>query len=389
MRLLCLPSRATALSPSLCAGVFGVLLLTGLLTACGQDGPPPPPPLREEALAAVVSDPGVPREPLARAVDDLFTNDEAGETRALIVMHQGKIVAERYGEGYAAETPLTGWSMSKSVTGALIGIMIADGRLRLDDPAPIARWQRAGDPRGGITLRHLLQMRSGLRHTEGAEPAYESGEVQMLFLEGRDDMAAWAEVQPPAAAPGTQFAYSTPTSMILSGIATDLLAPEGSPANRQRAMAEFLQTRLADPLGMTSMRGEYDAAGTLVGGSMIWANARDWGRFGEFLRNGGSVKGAQIVPRSWVTFMTSSSPAAPDYGGQLWLNKPSKVASRDVLFADRGPDDAFAAVGHLGQYVIVAPGAGLTIVRLGKTDDEGRAALVDELADIVELYAPR
>lgn len=389
MRLLCLPSRATALSPSLCAGVFGVLLLTGLLTACGQDGPSPPPPLREEALAAVVSDPGVPREPLARAVDDLFTNDEAGETRALIVMHQGKIVAERYGEGYAAETPLTGWSMSKSVTGALIGIMIADGRLRLDDPAPIARWQRAGDPRGGITLRHLLQMRSGLRHTEGAEPAYESGEVQMLFLEGRDDMAAWAEVQPPAAAPGTQFAYSTPTSMILSGIATDLLAPEGSPANRQRAMAEFLQTRLADPLGMTSMRGEYDAAGTLVGGSMIWANARDWGRFGEFLRNGGSVKGAQIVPRSWVTFMTSSSPAAPDYGAQLWLNKPSKVASRDVLFADRGPDDAFAAVGHLGQYVIVAPLAGLTIVRLGKTEEEGRAVLVDELADIVELYAPR
>lgn len=389
MRLLCLPSRATALSPSLCAGVFGVLLLTGLLTACGQDGPPPPPPLREEALAAVVSDPGVPREPLARAVDDLFTNDEAGETRALIVMHQGKIVAERYGEGYAAETPLTGWSMSKSVTGALIGIMIADGRLRLDDPAPIARWQRAGDPRGGITLRHLLQMRSGLRHTEGAEPAYESGEVQMLFLEGRDDMAAWAEVQPPAAAPGTQFAYSTPTSMILSGIATDLLAPEGSPANRQRAMAEFLQTRLADPLGMTSMRGEYDGAGTLVGGSMIWATARDWGRFGEFLRNGGSVKGAQIVPRGWITFMTSPSPAAPDYGAQLWLNRPSDTADRDALFADRGPDDAFAAIGHLGQYVIVAPDRGLTIVRLGKTDEEGRAALVDELADIVELYAPR
>lgn len=381
MRLFRLPSRAIALSPSLLAVL--------LLAACGQDGPPPPPPLAAEALAAVVADPGVPREPLARAVDDLFTNDAAGETRALIVMHQGAIVAERYGEGYSAETPLTGWSMAKSVTGVLIGMMVADGRVRLDDPAPIARWQRAGDPRGGITLRHLLQMRSGLRHAEGADPVHESNEVQMLFLEGRDDMAAWAEVQPPAAAPGKSFVYSTPTSIILSGIATDLLAPEGSPASRQRAMAEFLQTRLADPLGMTSMRGEYDAAGTLVGGSMIWATARDWGRFGEFLRNGGSVKGAQIVPRGWITFMTSSSPASPDYGAMVWLNKPSETPDRDVLFADRGPEDAFAAVGHLGQYVIVAKDRALTIVRLGKTDGEGRAALVSELADIVELYAPR
>ncbi len=309
MRLFSSPSRAIARAPSLLAAV--------LLASCGQDGPPPPPPLPEAAMAAVVAEPGTLREPLARAIDDLFTSEEAQETRALVIMHNGKIVAERYGEGYSADMPLTGWSMSKTVTGVLIGMMVADGRLRLDDPAPIPRWQRPGDPRGGITLRHLLQMRSGLRHEEQADPAYESGEVQMLFLAGRDDMASFAQVQPPAAAPGERFVYSTPTSMILSGIATDLLAPDGSAQERQRAMEEFLRSRLAVPLRMDSLRGEYDAAGTLVGGSMLWATARDWARFGEFLRNGGAVDGAQIVPRGWITFMTTSSPAAPDYGAQV------------------------------------------------------------------------
>lgn len=381
MRLFLPPSRVIALSPSLLAGL--------LLAACGQEGPPPLPPVPQVAMDAVVEDPGVPREPLARAIDDLFTRPEAGETRALVVMHRGEIVAERYAEGYSQDMPLAGWSMSKTVTGVLVGMMVADGRLSLDDPAPIDRWQRPGDPRGGITLRHLLQMRSGLRHHEQAEPVYRSGEVQMLFLEGRDDMAAWAEVQPPASAPGRSFVYSTPTSMILAGIATDLLAPGGSPRERQRAMSEFLQSRLAVPLGMDSLRGEYDVAGTLVGGSMLWATARDWAKFGEFLRNGGAVDGAQIVPRGWINFMTSASPAAPDYGAQVWLNKPAQDAERDVLFADRGPQDAFAAVGHLGQYVIVLPEKRLTIVRLGKTEEEHRKAVIDELADIAALYSPR
>jgi len=363
------------------------LLLGLLLAACSQSGPPPPPPLPEEAMEAVREQPGVAREPLARAVDALFTRADVGETRALLVLHRGAVAAERYGEGFDAETPLVGWSMSKTVTGVLIGMLVADGRLRLDDPAPVEIWQRAGDPRGEITLRHLLQMRSGLRHEEQADPVYTSAEVRMMFLDGREDMAGWAEAQPLAQAPGSAFTYSTPNSVILADIATNLIAPDAAPDERQHAMAHFLKTRLADPLGIPSMRGEYDATGTLAGGSFIWANVHDWARFGEFLRHGGSVRGAQLVPRGWIDFMRSESPRAPDYGAQLWLNRPSG-GERDELFAAQGPGDAFAAVGHLGQYVIVVPSRGLTIVRLGKTDQEDRKALVDALAEIVALYPP-
>ena len=359
------------------------------LASCGEDGPPPEPPVPAIALAAVIEQPGTSREALARAVHALFTKQGIGETRAVIVMHEGKIVAERYGENYSPDTRFQGWSMSKTVTGVLIGMLVADGRLALDDPAPVDLWQRAGDPRGEITLRQLLQMRSGLRHEEKAEPVYSSGEVRMMFLDGRDDMAAWAEAQPLEFEPGTHFAYSTPTAMILADIVTDLAAHDASSADqRQAAMAAFLEARMARPLGMPSLVGEYDASGTLKGGSSIWATPRDWAKFGEFLRRKGVAGGVQVVPRGWIAFMTSPSPAAPDYGGQTWLSRPSGT-ERDYLFAEQGPASAFAAIGHLGQYVIVLPEQQLTIVRLGKTDEPQRPALVDALAEIAALYTAR
>ena len=377
-------SRRPALSPACLRSpvAFAALLA---LAACAQDGPPPPPPLSDAAMEAVVVEPGVSREQLARAVDELFTAEGIGETRAVIVMHRGEIVAERYAEGFGAETPQIGWSMSKTVTALVIGMMVADGRLSLDAAAPVDTWQRSGDPRAEITLRHLLQMRSGLRHRERHDPAFESSEVRMMFMEGRDDMSAWAEAQPLEYDPGTHFQYSTASSVILSDIATDALAPDGDARARQAAMAEFLDARLAVPLGLESLRGEYDAAGTLVGGSAIWATPRDWARIGEFLRNGGSIAGAQIVPRGWIDFMRAENPATGDYGAQLWLNRDSGT-ERVVLFPDQGPESAFALVGHLGQYVIVSPEQRLTVVRLGVTEGEQRPALVEQLADIVRLY---
>jgi CubicO group peptidase (beta-lactamase class C family) len=329
----------------------------------------------------------VPRERLARAVEGLFTREGIGETRAVVVLHSGEVAAERYAEGYGADTRFLGWSMSKTVTGVLIGMLVADGRLRLDNSPPLPRWQRSGDPRDDITLRQLLQMRSGLRHQEKAEPVYTSPEVRMLFLDGRDDMAGWAEAQPLEHEPGRVFEYSTPPALLPADVAARVLAPGGSPEQRRAAMDEFIRARLAVPLGMKSLTAEYDRAGTMIGGSMIWANARDWGRFGEFLRHQGSVKGAQIVPRGWIEFMRRPSPRAPDYGATLWLNRNSGVEDRAMLFADQGPSSAFAAIGHLGQYVMVAPEQELTIVRLGKTDQAERAALVEALGEIVALYA--
>jgi CubicO group peptidase (beta-lactamase class C family) len=207
----------------------------------------------------------------------------------------------------------------------------------------------------------------------------------MMFLDGRDDMAGWAEAQPLESEPGRAFDYSTPSAMILSDIAARVLAPNGGADERQAAVAEYLRARLAAPLGMDSLVAEYDRAGTMMGGSMVWATARDWAKFGEFLRHKGSVAGAQIVPRGWIEFMTAPNPRASDYGAMTWLNRKSG-GTREVLFPSQGPASAFAAVGHLGQYVIVSPDQKLTVVRLGKTDDADRAALVGALAEIAALY---
>lgn len=336
----------------------------------------------------IAANPGAPREELARRIDRLFTAEGMGETRAVIVLHDGQIVTERYGEGYGEETRFVSWSMAKSVTGVMIGMLVADGKLRLDETPPIPNWRRPGDPRGTITLRQLLQMRSGLRHSETADPPYDAETVKMLFLEGRDDMATYAEAQPLEATPGSKFEYSTPTSVILADIAARVLTDSSDPDVRRKAVDDFLKARIFTPLGMYSMVPEYDRGGTLIGGSLIHGTARDWAKFGEFLRHEGAVRGAQLVPTSWIEFMTTPSPKSPDYGAQIWLNRASGVSDRHVLFADKGPASAFSMVGHLGQYVTVAPDRGLTVVRLGKTDDAERDPVIAAIGDIVALYPP-
>ena len=369
-------------------GLLALLPAPLLLSGCGgtRAQPSQPPKLSQAALSAVAANPGAPREKLARKVDALFTRKDVGETRAVIVMHDGKIVAERYEQPYGEETRFIGWSMSKTITGVLIGMLVADGKLRLDQTPPIPNWQRPGDPRGAITLRQLLQMRSGLRHTETGEPAYNSDTVRMLFLQGRDNMAKYAEAQPLEARPGTEFKYSTSTSVVLDDIAARVLTGDShDPETRRKAVDDYLNARLFAPLGMYSMVPEFDASGTLIGGSMIHGTARDWARFGEFLQHDGAVKGVQLVPRSWIAFMESPSPRAPDYGAQIWLNRPSGTG-RNALFADRGPAGLVAMIGHLGQYVLVSPSRHLVVVRLGKTADDTRRPLIDALGDIVALY---
>ena len=154
---------------------------------------------------------------------------------------------------------------------------------------------------------------------------------------------------------------------------------------RQAEVRRFMHDRLFGPVGLTSMTGEYDAAGTLIGGAMIHATARDWGQFGEFLRHGGAVRGAQVVPRGWIAFMRRPSPRAPDYGAGLWLNRNSGNERR-VLFPGQGDPGLFAMAGHLGQYVLVSPAQKLTIVRFGRTDEANTRKLMDDLSRIAALY---
>ena len=370
----------------LSAPFTALLLAVPALNGCGSDHAPAPPALSKAALDAVIAKPGISRAGLARRIDTLFADPEAGETRALLVMQGGRIIAERYAPGYGKDTRFAGWSMSKTITGVLIGLLVSDGRLQLDESPPVPAWQRPGDPRGEITLRQLLQMRSGLRHTESGDPPYSSDEVRMLFLDGRDDMAAHAEAMPLEAEPGRTFEYSSATSVILADLAAHALTLRREPDVRRQAVAEYLRTRIFEPLGMRSAVGEYDAAGTFIGSSMVHATARDWARLGEFLRNSGSVRGAQIVPRGWIDFMTAPSPRNPAYGAQLWLNRP-RGRGDEAMFPAPVPASAFACVGHLGQYVLVLPAQKLTVVRLGHSDHAQRSALKRHMAGITGLFA--
>lgn len=372
-----LHNRAALLAPALLA-----------LAGCGA-GAPEEAPLSEAALAAVTADAGAPKDQLARQIDDIFTAPGMGETRAVVLMANGKIAAERYGPGYDKDTRFVSWSMAKTVTGVLIGMLVSDGLLALDAPAPVPLWQRPGDPRAAITLRHLLQMRSGLRHTESGEPPYESSEVRMIFLDGRDDMARWAEEQPLETAPGKQFEYSSNTSVILADIAARALTTSDKPEARRKAVADYLQTRLFGPLGMTSMVPEFDASGTLIGGSLMHATARDWAKLGEMLRlKGRAPGGEQLVPQRWVEAMVTPSPASPHYGFQTWLNRPipGRAPEDHPLFPYRAPKSLFSLIGHMGQYVLVSPSQRVTLVRLGHSDDAERPAMLQQAADVLELY---
>ena len=360
------------------------LLALPSLIACGSQQVATEPPLPKAAMNAVIKAPGVRREALARTVDRLFTMPEAQETRAVLVLRDGRIVAERYAPGYHENTRFISWSMAKTVTGVLIGLLVSDGRLRLDESAPVPAWQRPGDPRGEITLRQLLQMRSGLRHTEAGDPVYESDEVRMLFLDGRDAMAAYAEAQPLEAEPGEKWEYSSATTVILADIASRALSDSTNPAERRKVINDYLKSRLFEPLGMKSMVPEYDAAGTLIGGSLMHATARDWARFGEFLRNQGSVRGLQLVPSGWIEFMTTPNPRNPGYGAQTWLNRPQPGESLTPF--PGAPRTAFSMNGHLGQFVLISPAQGLTVVRLGRTLDGEHQPVRKAMGQIAALF---
>jgi len=362
--------------------------ITAFLSACSAE---PQENLSDvkPGFAMVADDVAPGKARLEREVARFFEDPALSETRAILVMQGGRIVAERYAPGYGPDTRLISWSMAKSVTATLVGMMVADGRLVLDDPAPVPEWSSPGDPRAKITLRHLLHMASGLDHTEMAEgekAIFEADTTRLLFLDGRENVARYAEKRNLEAQPGSKFEYSTATSHILSDIMTRTLTSSDDPVVRRNAMLDYARGRLFEPLGMTSATPEFDRNGTMLGGSMIHATARDWAKFGEFLRNNGSVRSAQIMPTSWARFMKASSARDPAYGGHIWLNKRRPEGSDQVLFPGKAPSDVFAALGHLGQFIVVSPRHRLTIVRLGKTQDDQLDPISDQIARLISIF---
>jgi CubicO group peptidase (beta-lactamase class C family) len=283
------------------------------------------------------------------ALDRLLADDAVAGPgmRGIVVVHDGRIVAERYAPGFSATTPLLGWSMTKSVVAGLVGLLLKDGALTLEQSAG---WP-AGDDRARIRIADLLAMSSGLRFNEAYGAV--SDVTRMLYLQS--DMAEFARAQPPLHPPGEFWSYSSGSANILARLVQD-----ASPLGRA-----YPAERLFKPLGMVSAVMEADEHGTLVGSSYMYATARDWARYGLFLAQDGVWRGQELLPRGYVAMMASPVAAsAGEYGhGLVWL------------WGSEGfglPADTFWMEGHDGQYTAIIPSRALVVVRLGLTPSRDR-----------------
>ncbi len=318
--------------------------------------------------------PGVDAARLASALEGAFSDQpasELGETQALLIVQGGQLVVERYGVGRGADETCRSWSMAKSITQALAGILVGDGALDIRAPADAPEWRSAGDPRGAITVDHLLRMSSGLRFVEVYSPDQPSDVIEMLFGAGRDDMAGFAAGFPLEHPPGRHFSYSSGTTNIICRRLAQSLGASGE------AFHAFMRERLFAEIGMSSADPRFDAAGTFIGSSYCYATPRDFARFGLLYLRGGVWDGARILPEGWVDYARTPTVQLPEcadgpYGAHWWL---------DVA----GPG-SFAASGYQGQHVVLCPDRDLILVRHGATPEVAQPALVAWLSRIASLF---
>jgi CubicO group peptidase (beta-lactamase class C family) len=312
-------------------------------------------------------------------VDEMFGDPERYETTyAVVVVHHGVIVAERYAGALPnwiddpvpvrPDTPLLSWSMAKSMLHAAVGIVVGDGRVALDAEGLVPEWTH--DERATITLPDLLAMRDGLAWNEDYVEAGGSQVIEMLFGEGQHDVGAFARARPAAAPPDTRFNYSSGTTNIVSGIVADVVG-------RGDAYASFLRDRLFAPIGMSTASPTLDASGLWVASSYVHATAEDFARFGYLYLRDGTWDGTRILPEGWVDTGRRLRSIDPDdgrgYGWQWW-----------VTHDEHG---TFWANGYQGQSILVSPANDLVVVRIGRTDAANGPNLFDWRARVVAAFA--
>lgn len=315
-----------------------------------------------------------PDDPAIRAaLDHAFAEPDPAHprnTKAVVVLHDGRLIAERYAPGYGPDTPVWAHSMTKSLINALVGILVREGKLRPDQPAPLPAWRRAGEPHGSVTIDQLLRMDSGLPfdETEGVL----SPMTRMTFLQR--DMAGYAARTPLADAPGTTWAYGNLDYVLLGRIVTD--AAGGGAVDAER----FARRELFAPLGMAHTLIQADARGTLIGSGGSYGTARDFARFGQLYLDDGVVDGKRILPAGWVAYSHSQT-LDTGYGAGFWLNIKHDTPV-PVWNAPWGmpqvPKDMYYARGAFGQYTVIVPSEKLVVVRMGISLDYG-----DHTGDLV------
>lgn len=279
-------------------------------------------------------------------------------TRGVVVVYDGKLIWEQYAEGFTKDSPQLGWSMTKSVTNMLYGVLDAKGEMDVHSPTGIQEWQ--ADERADITTDHLMRMSSGLFWEE----VYSNVSTATNMLYKYSDMGAFAKKQPANVEPDTEWYYSSGTTNILSQMLRDKLGDD--------AYYSFAQDKLFTKLGVTTAVIEPDASGTFVGSSYMWASARDWARLGLLYLNKGQWFGSQIISPEWVSYTVKPTPMAPkgEYGGQWWLNA-GEIGNPDNRLLPNVPTDMYMMDGYEGQRVFVVPSSKLVVVRLGQNKRGG------------------
>ncbi|WP_446050885.1 serine hydrolase domain-containing protein [Zobellia laminariae] len=293
--------------------------------------------------------PNVDYDQLQKAMDQAFTNNEVQKTRTVLVAHKNHIIGEKYLEGFTKDTPILGWSMTKSVLATLYGILEYEGKIDLNEPVLLEGWEK--DDRKKITLNHLLRMQSGLEWEEDYTSI--SDVTRMLFMDA--DMTKAQGEKKAIAAPTEVWNYSSGTSNLLSGILR----------KRFKTHQEYINypyQALIDKIGMSSMLMETDMKGNFVGSSYAWANTRDWAKFGLLYLNKGNWNGEQLFGPSWVSYVSEPTILSDGtYGGHFWLNANGKYP--DV------PRDLYSANGYQGQRVFIIPSKDVVVVRTGLAED--------------------
>ena len=293
---------------------------------------------------------------MEQALDRAFAETDSQRplnTHAVVVVYNNQIVGERYAHGFDVNSKMMGWSMAKSITNALVGILIKDGKLELGQPAPVSEWK--ADDRAGITINDLLQASSGLAWSESYFSP--TADFHQMFIKS-DDKGGYAMSKKLAHPRGTYFQYSSGSTNILSKIIRQTVG--------DTLYHRFPYERLFHKIGMYDAILEPDASGTYVASSYAFASARDWARFGLLYLNDGVWNGERILPEGWVKYTTTPAPAAAmgRYGAHWWLNAGDSNDPSNRKYPDL-PNDMYWADGFEEQYVIVIPSKKLVIVRLG------------------------
>lgn len=301
-------------------------------------------------------------EPIAKAlVDDRTYN---GHPFAFVALHKGKVVAERYDKGIGPETKLLSWSMAKSFTNALTGVMAGDGLVDINAPVDIAEWQNDG--RKNITLNNLLQMQSGLEWDED----YGARSDVNLMLHREQDMSLYALSKPLAYEPGTHWYYSSGTTNVVMRYLRSRFSSD-------EVFLAYIRTRLFAPLGIRNAVFEQDMSGTPVGSSYIYITATDYARFGQMYLDDGCVDSLRVLPHGWAEYTaTPASDSKGRYGAFFWLNQGKELP--DV------PEDLFYCKGHDGQRVFVIPSKELVVVILGYSSKDNAIDFNALLKDIID-----